>query len=692
MDDDEFSGFSFVASDVAGYLENTQTHDEITLMSITEDDEYFPWPFKQGKLPMHIILQIISYFTIQDIGLASRVSKNWNEFIWNNVTKIDLSTIPPDLFKNYWKTCMGPTIQKPKRLIHLCMNAEASDECFNVLPTIQSVDTLDLRNCHHLSSKTLKILAGIKKSTGSTVKPRKKDVQQNNTNRCFKFPHLQILILSDCYGITDDGIEYLLGYDHLSELFLANTSINGSCFSIISQLKQLWRLDLQGVVKLKDSALEKLAELPNLRVLELAGCTGLTSNGVESLRTKLEHLEVLTWNEESNSSLNPENKAKKRRLLKLGLTISLRKPGIQRKDKLSPSPTIDQHPSIFQNHNHNHTHVNTSKDSSPLTQPNTNDETASHHHHHHHHHHPLHLHHHHHHHCTDEDYFDSKIQIKPKTSKTRQKKHKRQLKESLSCDSSTHSSIMNMYQKKEEEIPKIRDTTFISPRMAYKKHRRRSKEKEKSEDKTKTKSIPKAVRAETINVISSKTTKSKQQIEDTIEKFRSRRATSQLISGKDNSPRGQLFSLSPRTDLQDQRTEKAQMLMFLDASSKPNLDVASLLADLGRKTNHIADARAFETSAKIGDKKIRSKATRSSNIPINHMTFNDIIRSNELTSSEDNIGFYVQNQHHHHNDNNNIGNNSSPLLESASIIDPLKDFTVDNIKFDAKKETKTKEK
>ena len=78
-------------------------------------------------------------------------------------------------------------------------------------------------------------------------------------------------------------------------------------------------MDLQGLSKLTDNGIRKLVEIPNLRVLELSGCTGLTSAGVESLRVKAKQLEVLIWSEPT--TVQPEKKDKIRGLfLKRGRT------------------------------------------------------------------------------------------------------------------------------------------------------------------------------------------------------------------------------------------------------------------------------------------------------------------------------------------------------------------------------------
>lgn len=287
---------------------DAETYDDITLMSISEDEDQIFWPFSEGPLPGHIIAQIIHYLTMEDIVAASRVCLDWNSFIWNSLHQLDFSTIHPDIFKKYWKSSISNLLNRPRRLTHLRMNVAITDEGLSVLSSIDSVDTLDLRGCSNITQKGLKNL----------IRPKP------------KFPYLQYLNLSDCNGINDEALEYLLPYSNLGQLYLANSGvINGSGLNYIAQLKQIWRLDLQGLNKLREQNVYKLVELPYLRVLELAGCNSLSPICVESLRTKLHKVEVLTWREEQHE---PESKAKKRRL-KLGLAINIKREKYRRKQK-----------------------------------------------------------------------------------------------------------------------------------------------------------------------------------------------------------------------------------------------------------------------------------------------------------------------------------------------------------------------
>jgi hypothetical protein len=312
--DSLFGGFSFVASDWTGGSSETTTED----VSFTDDDETqeFAWPFTVGMLPAPVVVSILLYLNLEDVAKASRVCRTWNQFIWTNLRRMDLSNVAPNTFRKHWKRSIAASLKRPFHLTELHLNRETSDDDLIAIPSIQSLEMLDFSGCSNLSAKGLRTL------TGSRFKGIRLGRSKSPPSTFeLKFPSLRSLNLSECPDITDDAFEYLILYRHLGQLDLSHTSVTGSGLSHLTHLKELWRLSLQGLVRLRDAALEHLTEIPNLRVLELDGCSGLTEDGVQRLRLKLQNLEVLTWNQVPRE----ENKAK-RKLLKLGLILHLGRP------------------------------------------------------------------------------------------------------------------------------------------------------------------------------------------------------------------------------------------------------------------------------------------------------------------------------------------------------------------------------
>lgn len=303
----EFADFSFVAADYIQHTAHTDpTEADLSSWSaLTEEEEEYDWPFTCGNLPFSAVNQIVRYLSILDISRASQVCKKWNKFLWTNIHEIDLSTVHPDLFTQYWHSHISRVLKRPSRLIKLKMNPQTTDDSVTKIPSIVPLETLDFTGCHQISGQAIRNLC---RRETNAIRPKK-----------LKFPMLSELDLADCDLVDDTVLEQISRLlPTLKRLNLsASMAITDGGLAHLKRLQCLWRLDLQGLTNLTDQGINQLVELSNLRVLELSGCNNLTSSGVESLRTKAKQLEVLIWGEvsaavEGSSSKNSNSSANKR--------------------------------------------------------------------------------------------------------------------------------------------------------------------------------------------------------------------------------------------------------------------------------------------------------------------------------------------------------------------------------------------
>ena len=293
----EFADFSFVAADYLSPTLGDHTDTDLSSWStLSEDEEEFAWPFPNGNLPFSAVNQIVSYLSISDISRASQVCKSWNKFLWSNIHEIDLSTVKPNLFNQYWSSHICKILKRPSRLLKIRMSPHTTDKSIITLPSITPLEVINFKGCPQITMEGIRNLARIdSKAKSKAMRPMK-----------LKFPMLVELDLSYCAAIDDNALEQISKtlplLKRLNLAFAINVTDSG--LQHLIKLQHLWRLDLQGLRNLSDSGIKKLVDIQSLRVLELTGCSNLTSAGVESLRTKAKQLEVLIWSGDSEKGVN----------------------------------------------------------------------------------------------------------------------------------------------------------------------------------------------------------------------------------------------------------------------------------------------------------------------------------------------------------------------------------------------------
>ena len=105
--------------------------------------------------------------------------------------------------------------------------------------------------------------------------------------------HLQWVGLCRCYEVGEDGLWWL--FHRCKDLMYVdlngNGRVKGPCFHVLT--RNLDKLLLNNCTKLKDVALEKLAQIQNLRHLELEGCLAVSDSGIAMLTSGCQMLRVL---------------------------------------------------------------------------------------------------------------------------------------------------------------------------------------------------------------------------------------------------------------------------------------------------------------------------------------------------------------------------------------------------------------
>ena len=148
-----FSDFSFVAE---SYLSD---EDELSssIMTMDLDEEAICWPFPVIALPISVVNRIISYLNLEDIGLASRVCKDWNQLLWTNINQIDFSTISQPVFAKHWsKLCK--IISRPENLLSLRLNSALKDNHITNIIGVSSLEYLSFKGCSNITLQGLRSL------------------------------------------------------------------------------------------------------------------------------------------------------------------------------------------------------------------------------------------------------------------------------------------------------------------------------------------------------------------------------------------------------------------------------------------------------------------------------------------------------------------------------------------------------
>ena len=150
---DIFSGFSFVAEHYIQLLQN-----EENVRSFHRVEESVCWPLPIFALPISVANRIISNLSIEDIGRASLVCKDWNEFLWSNLRTINLSSINPNLFAKYFTSRIVKVITRSSRLTILQLNPGLKDAFVSNIPQIGGLKSLSFAGCTNLTALGLQRL------------------------------------------------------------------------------------------------------------------------------------------------------------------------------------------------------------------------------------------------------------------------------------------------------------------------------------------------------------------------------------------------------------------------------------------------------------------------------------------------------------------------------------------------------
>eukprot|EP00011_Vannellida_sp_DIVA3-517-6-12_P015113 CAMPEP_0114637098 /NCGR_PEP_ID=MMETSP0168-20121206/17319_1 /TAXON_ID=95228 ORGANISM="Vannella sp., Strain DIVA3 517/6/12" /NCGR_SAMPLE_ID=MMETSP0168 /ASSEMBLY_ACC=CAM_ASM_000044 /LENGTH=1017 /DNA_ID=CAMNT_0001848817 /DNA_START=254 /DNA_END=3307 /DNA_ORIENTATION=+ len=289
--EDPFGGFSFVAADYVGLLqEDTTSHN-----TVTEEEESVCWPFPVNLLPISIVYRIIGYLSIDDVATAAHVCKDWNTLLWSRLHVMDFSNVDPGLFSKYWTSKICPLLSRPDHLRSLTLNQGLKDAGISKLPQIISLETLSLSGCTNLSAHAIQRLHRTVQVLGFGFGKKEKEKKKEKASQfgTQRFPFLSKLILRGCANIGDGGLEHVANCNSLQHLDLSGvTSITDNGMQYVALLKKLESVNLSGVENITDAGLVHLHKLPQLRKVDLGG-TSVTEAGVAALRELRKGIDVV---------------------------------------------------------------------------------------------------------------------------------------------------------------------------------------------------------------------------------------------------------------------------------------------------------------------------------------------------------------------------------------------------------------
>ena len=97
---------------------------------------------------------------------------------------------------------------------------------------------------------------------------------------------LVMLNLSENRAISDEGLEDLHKLEHLVTLNLSSCGLSNLGIEYLAGFNHLTHLDLSYCNRLNDMGLKKLRDLPSLTYLNLKGCVKVTTAGAVRLRRR----------------------------------------------------------------------------------------------------------------------------------------------------------------------------------------------------------------------------------------------------------------------------------------------------------------------------------------------------------------------------------------------------------------------
>jgi Leucine-rich repeat (LRR) protein len=93
-------------------------------------------------------------------------------------------------------------------------------------------------------------------------------------------PALASLDLTNCQGISDEGLLHLSALKALDDLTLAGCSISNRGLEYLAGCAGLTTLVLDGCYQISDGGLAHLGALKQLQFLDLSFCTSVTEGGL----------------------------------------------------------------------------------------------------------------------------------------------------------------------------------------------------------------------------------------------------------------------------------------------------------------------------------------------------------------------------------------------------------------------------
>lgn len=170
-----------------------------------------------------------------------------------------------------------------------CAQTRVGDAELKHLENLKTLRAIDLSDCNRVTPAGLESLAKCPKL--AFLKVWGKSIGNNSMATVASMKSLKVLGLVDT-AVDDQGIKQLAGLD-LREIHLFRTSVGDEGVKVLAAMPNMVTMNLRDT-RVSDKALEYIANLKQLRKLDLSECTspGITDAGADSI-VKLETLQQL---------------------------------------------------------------------------------------------------------------------------------------------------------------------------------------------------------------------------------------------------------------------------------------------------------------------------------------------------------------------------------------------------------------
>ena len=180
----------------------------------------------------------------------------------------------------------------------LCQDTSASDDGFVALSRSRTIEYIWGRRCHNLRRRGFLALSGMPSlrhlsvscknvdEAGLSALPRfpalrelmPMDVPDQSYRYIGQCPQLESLVLMYCRDTTDQATEHITVLTTLKKYFVSYNRITDRTPELLSRMPSLEEITFSACAGLTNAGIRHLARLPRLRLLDLGGMPGVSSD------------------------------------------------------------------------------------------------------------------------------------------------------------------------------------------------------------------------------------------------------------------------------------------------------------------------------------------------------------------------------------------------------------------------------